>query len=233
MMNRFVKNLKLWLKPRKSIGSRKIFCIGLQKTGTTTFQKCMEALGYDHKGNSPEIFLEWRRGNKQPLHEIIQKYDSFDDCPYFLVYKELFDVCGTNALYVLTVRSSPKVWLDSMKAQSLRSRHRDFNFKHIYGHSYPHGYENDFVAFYEAHQQSVREYFREHNALDNLCEICWERGDGWAELCSFLGQPAPAIPFPHARQRPQPDARREVANMVRANHQMLEILLKRGLKGLD
>ena len=226
VLNRFVKDLKRQLKPRKPAGSRKIFCIGLQKTGTTTFQKCMQALGYDHKGNSPELFLEWRRDNKRPLFDIIEKYDSFDDIPYFVLYRDIFDVCGTNALYVLTLRSSPQIWLDSMKAHALGSFPWTSQFEIIYGRSYPHGYEDEFIAFYEAHREGVREFFREHSATNNLCELCWENGQGWPELCNFLGRPIPDIPFPHARRRLRPDPQREVDNMVRASHQMLEVLLK-------
>lgn len=233
MLNKLIKDLKRQLKPRKPFGSRKVFCIGLQKTGTTTFQRCMEALGYDHKGNSPELFLEWRGGNKRPLFDIIEKYDSFDDVPYFVLYKEIFNVYGTNALYILTLRSSPEIWIDSMKAHALGSYPWTSQFDNLYGHSYPHGYEDEFIAFYEAHREGVWNFFREQGATDNLCELCWENGHGWPELCKFLGRPIPDIPFPHARRRSRPDPQREVHNMVRANHQMLEVLLNRNVPKRD
>lgn len=192
----------------------------------------MQTLGYDHKGHSPEIFVEWRRGNKQALCDLIQKFDSFDDFPYFLLYREIFELCGENAVFIMTLRSSAEAWLDSMKAHSLRRRpSRESNFEHIYGRPYPHGYEDEFIAFYEAHRQGVWDFFREHNATDNLCELCWERGDGWAELCNFLGQPIPDTSFPHVRRRSHPDPRWEADNMVRANHQMLEVLLRRVRNG--
>jgi hypothetical protein len=41
----------------------------------------------------------------------------------------------------------------------------------------------------------VRAYFA--GRPDDLLEVCWEAGDGWKELASFLGQPVPALPFPH------------------------------------
>jgi hypothetical protein len=72
MFNQAIKALKLRVKRRKPADSVKVFCIGLQKTGTTTFQKCMETLGYDHKGNSPEIFSEWLRNNKSAVFDIIE-----------------------------------------------------------------------------------------------------------------------------------------------------------------
>jgi hypothetical protein len=224
MLNDAIKALKLRVKPRKAKGARKVICIGLQKTGTTTFQKCMEALGFDHKGNSPEIYARWRRGNRAALFDIIEKYDSFDDVPYFVLYKDIFEKYGSSALYVLTLRSSPEVWLESMKAHALGSRPWTSNFENIYGYPYPHGREQDFIDFYSAHQEGVRRFFRERGALGSLRELCWENGDSWGELCDFVGKPKPSIPFPHARRRPARDPDREVDNMIRANHQMLDAL---------
>lgn len=227
MLNALIKSAKLRLKPRKAKGSQKIFCIGLQKTGTTTFQKCMETLGYDHKGNSPEIYAEWRRGNKNALFDIIEKYESFDDVPYFVLYRDIFERYGRNAKYVLTLRASPETWIESMKAHALGSRPWTSNFENIYGYPYPHGREQEFADYYVAHRDGVRQFFRERGALSSLLEVSWDSGGGWAELCAFLGKPQPNKPFPHARKRPRPDPDREVDNMIRANHQMLEVLTKR------
>ena len=33
---------------------------------------------------------------------------------------------------------------------------------------------------------------------DDLLEVCWENGDGWNELATFLGCELPTSPFPHA-----------------------------------
>lgn len=30
--------------------------------------------------------------------------------------------------------------------------------------------------------------------------MCWERGDGFAELCALLGVPEPGRPLPHANK---------------------------------
>ena len=224
MFNQAIKALKLRVKRRKPADSVKVFCIGLQKTGTTTFQKCMETLGYDHKGNSPEIFSEWLRNNKSAVFDIIEKYDSFDDVPYFVLYREIFARYGARARYVLTLRSSPEIWLESMKAHALQSRPWTSNFDNIYGHPYPHGYENKFLHFYTAHVEGVRQFFRDQGAQDSLCELCWENGDGWGKLCAFLGKPPPNVPFPHSRKRRPPSPKREIDNMIRSSHQMLEAL---------
>ncbi len=59
----------------------------------------------------------------------------------------------------------------------------------------PYDHKTEHVRLYEDHLESVRDYFRARpNAL---LEVCWEEGDGWAELAAFLDLPVPALPFPH------------------------------------
>ncbi|MBS34848.1 MAG: hypothetical protein CMO26_02860 [Thiotrichales bacterium] len=44
----------------------------------------------------------------------------------------------------------------------------------------------------------VREYFSERP--DDLLKIFWEHGDGFEQLCRFLGDPTPNTPVPHANR---------------------------------
>ena len=37
---------------------------------------------------------------------------------------------------------------------------------------------------------------------NRLLEICWENGDGWQQLCAFLGCPVPTMPLPHCNAAP-------------------------------
>ncbi|MYB38989.1 MAG: hypothetical protein F4Y26_16720 [Gammaproteobacteria bacterium] len=34
----------------------------------------------------------------------------------------------------------------------------------------------------------------------DLLVLDFERGDGWPELCAFLGEPVPDTPFPHVNR---------------------------------
>jgi hypothetical protein len=53
-------------------------------------------------------------------------------------------------------------------------------------------------------EDSIRAY-RQHNAKvikhfagsPSLLVVDWEAGDGWQQLCEFLGKPIPDVPFPH------------------------------------
>jgi hypothetical protein len=44
----------------------------------------------------------------------------------------------------------------------------------------------------------VQKYF--NNQPNKLIVLDWEKGDGWIELCEFLGKPVPSLPFPHANK---------------------------------
>ena len=48
---------------------------------------------------------------------------------------------------------------------------------------------------YERHNREVLEYFGDRVNRD-LLVVCWEHGDGWAELSRFLNKPSPTSRFP-------------------------------------
>ena len=64
-----------------------------------------------------------------------------------------------------------------------------------YGHALLWDDPADHIQVYERHAREVIEHFAGRE--DQLRVLCWERGDGWEELCGFLGRPAPAEPFPN------------------------------------
>jgi len=96
----------------------KIFCIGANKTGTTSLEKLLSAFGF-HIGNQSvaEILsLDWLIDKSA---ERIIRYcytaDAFQDVPFSYpgLYKEL-DKAFPNSIFILTVRSSPDEWFNSL-----------------------------------------------------------------------------------------------------------------------
>lgn len=94
--------------------------------------------------------------------------------------------------YILTVRTDADTWYDSV----LRWNERKNGFSHapkmrkqrvaMYGSEQPKPW---WKHRYQAHNRALRR-------LPNCLEVCWERGDGWAELCGFLGCEVPNEEFP-------------------------------------
>lgn len=174
----------------------KVFGIGLNKTGTTTLHECGKILGYRCTSCSRSLLEDIvLRGDLRATKELADQYDLFEDWPWPLIYKEL-DELYPGSKFILTVRKTKETWLNSLRSHALRTLPRLHCRKLAYGHDYPQGHESEHVDYYERHNQDARDYFR--NRPNDFLEVCWENGDGFAELCAFLGCAIPDAPFPHA-----------------------------------
>lgn len=181
----------------------KVFGIGLNKTGTKTLGSCFARFGMRHLSGRPDLLAKYRAGAVLDVFAEIDRYESFEDWPYPLMFRELFFRYGHDAKFVLTLRRSPEVWLNSLKRHSLRTSPDNHSRLLAYGYAYPHGVEACHLDQYEQHAANVRQFFRAHAAQDRLLEVCWESGDEWAPLCTFLRRPVPSDPFPHKNKSPE------------------------------
>jgi hypothetical protein len=176
----------------------KVFGVGLNKTGTTTLGQCFKLLGYRHAPYDRTLLYRLHEGDPEPAFAVADKFETFEDWPWPLMFKQL-DARYPDAKFVLTERSSPQKWIDSLKNHSERSgteRVREI----AYGHPMPRGHEDELMAFYAAHGRAVREHFVDRP--EKLLVSCWETESRWHELCAFVGKDVPETPFPHANQRP-------------------------------
>jgi len=175
----------------------KVFGIGLNKTGTKTLGACLVHFGYKHKSVDVPAFELYKKGDLNGLFEIIYKYDSFEDWPWPLIYKEV-DEKFPDSKFILTIRKTPEIWYKSL------CRHAEYYGpgkyrKHIYGFEWPHKHKQHHLAFYDKHVEDVTDYFK--SQPEKLLIVCWENGDGWEKLSSFLGVDCPKIPLPHTNKR--------------------------------
>lgn len=94
----------------------KIFCIGRNKTGTTSFKVAMEELGFlvGNQRKAERLAPFYHARNFEPIIEYCQSAQVFQDVPfswpetYLHLYKAFPD-----ALFILTVRNSAEEWYDS------------------------------------------------------------------------------------------------------------------------
>lgn len=202
----------------------KVFGIGLNKTGTSSLKLALRRLGFDHSRRKMSFSREYFRGNMDVVFEEAETHESFEDWPWPLVYKDMFAKYGSEARYVLTTRISADVWLKSIKTHAERVRGREIRRK-IYGYPFPHGVEENYIAYYENHNAEVRRFFAENNATHLLSDLCWEKGHGWLELCTFLGEPLRATEFPHSNSRADsdPDEGLALENRQLINKQLQDI----------
>lgn len=188
----------------------KVFGIGLNKTGTTTLAECFRHLGFRHASVNLELTRCVRRGDLDPVFACADRFDSFEDWPWPLIYRQL-DERYPGAKFVLTIRVDSEAWLNSIKKHARAMGPTEFR-EVAYGHAMPEGHEAEYLAVYERHNREVRDYFRDRPA--DLLEVCWETGSGWRELCGFLGRDIPDVPFPHANRRAE-NTRRILINRTK------------------
>lgn len=174
---------------------QKIFCIGFQKTGTTSLGKALEVLGYSVCGpvgvTNPDIAtkaLDW-------ACDRLPYYDAFQDNPWPLLYRELDHICP-GSKFILTTRK-PRSWIRSM-----RKYFGDYETAAeawIYGDGItPIKNPRKCLRRYKQHNKEVRAYFKDRP--QDLLEIDLGQDGGWDRLCRFLGEPVPAEPFPFSNK---------------------------------
>jgi hypothetical protein len=112
------------------MNNAKVFGIGFHKTGTSCLDKALEILGYrvcrENFGNKVfeqlgyQLCLEnleeipsFQKDIYKVAHSLVDKYDAFQDVPWFLFYEELYKK-HPNSKFVLTTRATDS-WIRSVK----------------------------------------------------------------------------------------------------------------------
>ncbi|MEM9821753.1 MAG: sulfotransferase family protein [Bacteroidota bacterium] len=177
----------------------KVFGIGLHKTGTTTLGRCLEILGYHpHISHHLESLQTWKTQGFEAVLPIIEAHRSFEDWPWPLMYPLLLKQFP-NSKFILTKRESSAKWYSSLRRHAQKTGPTEFR-QLIYGYATPEENPAHHISFYERHNREVIQFFQTH-APQQLLVVCWEDGDDWTPLCSFLNRPEPSLPFPHLNQR--------------------------------
>lgn len=178
---------------------------GLSRTGTKSLNKAMRILGYRSIHFDTQFTVLLQLAGKDGRLELGQ-YDDVDavfDTPPALFYRE-FMARYPGLKIILSTRNEDDWW---------RSIKRNLNQLPVNGPlDYSRGWRwpattwyqrilsfgwqqpNEFIyrKRYREHNEAVRAYVRP----GDLLEIDVTAGQGWRELCSFLGKDIPERPFP-------------------------------------
>lgn len=178
----------------------KVFGIGLNKTGTKTLGACFTMLGLRNKSYDLELLKCYQQGDFGPVFNIADQYDSFEDWPWPLFYKEL-DGRYPDAKFILTLRKDPETWFRSLCSHAERfgpTLAREI----AYGYRMPLEAPEHHQEIYRQHEQNVVNHFSGRNG--KLLVIKWEENPSWDTLCSFLDSPfIPDLPIPHENRTPE------------------------------
>jgi len=183
--------------PKTAKPRPKVFGIGWAKTGTTTLGTCLQILGYHHVSHRRDLINAYADGDIQKIIDAAREPESFEDWPWLILYKEL-DSAYPESLFVLTKRQ-PDKWLCSyrnmLSKQGIATPEMNRIRRVLYGLDFPDITDSELLDRYHYHNSCVINYFRERP--ESLLVTDWESGDGWQELCNFLGAEKPFRPFPH------------------------------------
>lgn len=177
----------------------KVFCIGFQKTGTTSLYGALTTLGYRTAavvGRDLSASQLQDRGAALCI-ETMADYDAAQDMPWPLFFRQL-DAAFPGSKFILTVRE-PESWYRSIDAHFGAEPTAMGAFTYGDDAAAPTGARDRYIATYTAHNETVRSYFADRP--DDFLEMDLARGDGWAALCGFLECDLPAAPFPVRNRR--------------------------------
>lgn len=172
-------------------GDSKVFCVGFHRTGTSSLRAALEILGYRVCGSVATEEPDIADRVHQIAESLLDRYDAFEDNPWPVLFREL-DQLRPGSRFILTIRPAD-AWV--------RSVVRFFDTKTtpmrewIYGAGSPVGNETLYRERFERHNEEVLRYFRDRPR--DLLVLRVTEGEGWKELCGFLGHDLPEVAFPH------------------------------------
>lgn len=168
----------------------KVFCVGFQKTGTTSLQYALSQLGYRVAGIFPAKDLEEFDGVRDRALALAPGFDAFADNPWPILFEEL-DAAFPASKFILTTRDPDRWYASACTHFGKRSsRMREL----IYGAGSPFEHEQAYKDRLIRHAQDVRSHFADRGA--DFMEFNVAEGDGWDKLCGFLDKPVPRRDFP-------------------------------------
>lgn len=203
----------------KSNGKVKIFCIGRNKTGTTSLKVAFERLGYPVGNQRKAEILTGRHyfeGNFQPIVNYCTSAQVFQDVPFSYpeTYKHL-DNAYPGSKFILTIRDDAEQWYQSITrfhakiygkngriptVEDLRSaeyvwKGYAYNIIRVYGTADEDPYNKEtMIAQYEQYNREVMEYFKDRP--DDLLVINVAEPGAYQKFVEFLGVDSPYDDFP-------------------------------------
>ena len=191
----------------------RIFCIGLNKTATSSLHEALTQLGYRslHWGGpeSSRAVVDSLAAGGLMLDRLDPTYDAFSDMWAVTKKFDIADEQYPGSRFILTVRDIT-AWLDS------RRRHVEKNQQRTAVGDYRGSFVTVDLDAWRAewhwHVTRVRQHFAGRPA--DLLEMDITVGDGWSKLCAFLNKPAPDHAFPWDNcYRPMTNGRRWLSRL--------------------
>lgn len=196
----------------------KIFCVGRNKTGTTSLKKMFEMYGFKVANQSIAERLDkaYFKRDFQKISKYCEDAEVFQDFPFS--YPETFrymDIAFPNAKFILTIRDNPEQWYDSIKYfyTKLFAKNSELTSKDLEEATYVRKgwmYQNVVEAFctpdedplnkeilinsYNSYNENIVQYFKKRNR--KLLVINLSDSSSYVDFCNFLNIPKNFESFP-------------------------------------
>lgn len=196
--------------------SPKVFCIGLNKTGTSSLEIALMDLGYSlgDQRQAESMFERWVVRDFTWLADFCQTADAFQDAPFSFPFTFVYlDQLFPASRFILTERDTPDQWYESLvrfhgqwgstggaptKEDLLRAGDVFYySVKHLFGTP-----DNDLynrpslIDYYLRHNMMVKNYFQYRP--DDLLILNVATPKAMRNLCGFLKREAPYAAFPRS-----------------------------------
>lgn len=197
---------------------KKIFCIGIWKTGTTSIELAMKEMGYvlGRQLDAELLLLDWYHGKSSQIIQFCNTANAFQDSPFCCtdVYK-ILDKEFPKSKFILSVRNSPEQWFNSLcrfhtkKFSSDKSKiptvddlkesnspyydgFRYDSYRMFWGENWYK--KEDFTQRYIKHNTEVIDYFA--NKPNQLLVLNVAEKNAYRKLSSFLEKKCVKEEFP-------------------------------------
>jgi hypothetical protein len=183
----------------------RVFGIGLNKTGTISLHEALERLGLrslHHGGPAVGSAVQRAIAEGRPLLDHLGEHDAFSDIAILSLNFVLLDRQYPGSKFILTTRGLDG-WLESRRQHVARNVERAA--AGTYDGTFLTVDEEAWSAQRAAHHDRVLPHFadRPHDLL--VMDII--AGDGYAQLCPFLGRDVIDEPFPWRHRASPPSSR--------------------------
>lgn len=169
---------------RKEKYDAKVFCVGYNKTGTTSLGKALKLLGYRHTSFNKRVWRDfYSNGKTDKIIRYTAKFEAFDDLPWL---KEdmipILDKSFPGSKFIYLERDEES-WAKSNDKWRQKLFGRIPNL------------EEDLEKF-RNHREFVLNYFKDRSPDDFIVMNIQEKG-GFKRLADFLGKETDQTDFPH------------------------------------
>lgn len=165
----------------------KIFCIGFNKTGTTSLGKALQILGYDHSSFNRRVWEDYYlKGRMDKVIDYTRKFSSFDDLPW--LREDVIPVIDRS------FPGSQYIYLERDEASWKRSLARWGKLTFGQEVDVELGWQE-----YLRHRRFVLDYFASRSPSEFLV-LDVRDPIGFRKLAAFLGRVAPQDSLPHSNR---------------------------------